>query len=759
MPSRLVKEDYPVWPFPISRPYTGPVLGNTTVGLMLWGSGAGTLELSLCRADFWSRRGGAEWHEGQSYAAIRKVLEAHDAEGLRRIFPQGGEEPTLLPFGHLALRLPKGAVAESATLDVRKATLRVTVRTKTRARKTFTIVVDWPTGTVVLALPAGLALEVVPVAAWHNEGVADQFRAHGAEAPLEAPDGFVQTLPQDPAGALAIARSASGREVFAASLLAQETDAATILAKARHAAAKAAALGAKALFARTAERWADFWAKTPVLDLPNSVLQRSYEYGMYKFGAYSSGEPGSTPCTLQGPWYDDYAFPPWSGDYHFNINVQECYWPAIRGNHLDHLKPLFKMVGRWTERLRWNAKVFVGIDDGLMLSHAVDDTGKAITTAFWTGMMDHGSTMWVADILWQYYRFGGDKAFLRTYSMPFFQGAFNVFYQMLDHEKDGSLSLPVGPSPEYRGAALDAWGRNASFQLAAAHRLAENLVDAAAVLGVKADPRWTEVLEKLPKAALVPHPDRWAPEPRQSIALWEGLTLEGSHRHHSHMASIFPFDTIDCESPEWHGIVDCTFRHWYSVGMSGWSGWCVPWASILHTRVGNAEMAEFLLEMWERLYTNEGHGTLHNPDFAGLALMGVGGTDGPHYETEREIHREIMQLDAGGSCVEAVFEMLLHDRRGVNCLFRGAPKRWRDVSFRGILAPGGVLVSAARKGGEVTKIELRAQDRATVFRLANPWPGCSAAVRRESGVERLCGDVLDISLAPGETIRLKVSPS
>ena len=410
------------------------------------------------------------------------------------------------------------------------------------------------------------------------------------------------------------------------------------------------------------------------------------------------------------------------------------------------------MLGRWTARLRENARLFAGIDDGITLAHAVDDTGKAITGGFWTGKIDHGSTMWVADLLWQYFRFGGDTAFLRSTAMPFMKGAFNVLYRMLDRDADGTLSLPVGPSPEYRGAGLDAWGRNSSFELAAAHRLAENLRDAAAVLDEPQDPRWAEVLERLPKAALVSHG-----KGRLGIGLWEGLTLEGSHRHHSHMAAIFPFDTIDCEAPEWREIVDVTFRHWYWVGKSGWSGWCVPWASILHTRVGNAEMAELLLETWERLFTNEGHGTLHDPHVAGLSLLGQGGVKRPKFESPDDRHREIMQLDAGGSSVEAIFEMLLHDRRGVCHLFRGAPSRWRDVSFRGILAPGGVLVSAARRNGMVGRVTLRRNGdvRGVDFLLANPWPGHQAVVARAGGVrETLTGDVLSIELRTGERISI-----
>ena len=41
------------------------------------------------------------------------------------------------------------------------------------------------------------------------------------------------------------------------------------------------------------------------------------------------------------------------------------------------------------------------------------------------------------------------------------------------------------------------------------------------------------------------------------IGLWDGLELEKSHRHHSHLAGLYPFDTLDINDKEWR---DCPFR-------------------------------------------------------------------------------------------------------------------------------------------------------------------------------------------------------
>jgi hypothetical protein len=106
------------------------------------------------------------------------------------------------------------------------------------------------------------------------------------------------------------------------------------------------------------------------------------------------------------------------------------------------------------------------------------------------------------------------------------KGAMRVYRKMMEEYK-GRLSIPVAPSPEWAGASVKgAVGRDSSFQLAAAHRLAHDLVDAAEMLGEKADPVWRDIIARLP--VFTSH--------SYGIELFEGQRLTESHRHHSHMA-------------------------------------------------------------------------------------------------------------------------------------------------------------------------------------------------------------------------------
>jgi hypothetical protein len=70
------------------------------------------------------------------------------------------------------------------------------------------------------------------------------------------------------------------------------------------------------------------------------------------------------------------------------------------------------MIWSWRETLRQNARYFVGIDD-VMLPHAVDDR-CVIIGCFWSGTIDHGCTAWVGKMMYDYWRYSGDREFLRN---------------------------------------------------------------------------------------------------------------------------------------------------------------------------------------------------------------------------------------------------------------------------------------------------------------------------------------------------------
>ena len=326
-------------------------------------------------------------------------------------------------------------------------------------------------------------------------------------------------------------------------------------------------------------------------------------------------------------------------------------------------------------------------------------------------MIDHGSTAWVAQMAWLHYRYSMDRTILENYAWPLLKGAFEGYWAMLEKVKDKSgktrFSIPVSVSPEFRGSRMDAWGRDASFQLAALHMLVNILPDAANLMGESADPRWNEVAENLPQYTLIygPRTLEWPEYESQRIALWEGMDLVESHRHHSHLAAIYPFSTIDPLASEHKNIVENSIYHWRREGPGAWSGWCVPWASILFARTDNPEAAVSYLHLWNQNFTNKGRGTLHNSDFPGITTI-----SGPSWEKHPEIPlREVMQLDAGFGALNAVFELLVQNRQGLIHVLPSLHRDWKNLEFNGILTEGAFLVGATVEDGNIVEVRIKSK--------------------------------------------------
>lgn len=713
------------WNFPLPRTHTGLPLGNGRTGLLIWGSG-NRLCITIGRADLWDHRGGMPWSSEQSYENIRTLLEAGDEQGIRELFrpaqdaPSGApSRPTVLPFGRVEVLLPEGTRLRVARLSLLEGVATV-VAEQGREERTIEILLHPEDDVALIRSPLPLSIRGVP--SWELMREKLEAVSHRAPETFEGdqPGGWFWKLPADP-GVYAAWGETERKLPSDGRTIALAVGRADSSAEARVAAATTiAAADPSAMESETLGWWKRYWRRTARVDLPNRVLQEIHDYGLYLFAGLTN--PSGVPATLQGPWIEEYAFPPWSSDYHFNINVQMCYSPACRAGLAEHLLPLFELVNSWKEQLRENARYFVGVEDGQMLPHAVDDRAMCMGS-FWTGTIDHACTAWVAQMMYDYANYTGDLEFLNSIALPFMGGAFAVYRGMLE-DTGGALSLPVSVSPEYRGASMDAWGRDASFQLAALHRLIENLQSAATLLGLEQQPVWAEVQQRLPQVTLIGDGDE------SRIALWEGTDLEASHRHHSHLGAIAPFDTIDARSPAWASIVERSLRHWIATGMGLWSGWCMSWASQIHSRVGNGNGAEMLLELWRRVFVNEGRASMHDVEVNGLTIIGAppiarASAEAASSESQGAAYNgmmnqaERMQMDGAMGGVAAVQEMLVHERRGTICVFPAIPSGWPSAAFDGMHAPGGFVLSGRWERDEGWQITARAT-RAARLRLLPP---------------------------------------
>jgi hypothetical protein len=691
------------WSFPSTFCHDGMPLGNGNFGTLVWGK-TDSLYFTINRQDYWDHRGGIKFNSEANYENLSKWLLAGNETKLRKVFE--GEKmgndtiprrPSRMPMGRFLLILNDNI--ESGYLNITKASANI------KSQNEISAFVDRNKNILFIKISGEghENVKLIPEPAYNFENVKKYFDKYKIPQPIletEKTSGhWIQKMPNDPT--LIVKWSKESKKnatyIIISSVFENEED-----------------VDLKSMNFEESKQinnqwWNDFWQNSTSISLPEKEIQKIYDLGIYKLA--SATAVNAPAITLQGPWVEAYKMPPWSSDYHFNINVQECYWPALPSNNPQLMQPLIKMLYSWFPVLEENAKSFIGIDDGMMLPHAVDDRGKAMG-GFWPGFIDHGSTAWMCQIFYDYYLHTQSKDFLSDTLYPLMKGTMNVYEQMLEKEDD-NWALPIGVSPEIGGSSMNAWGKNSSFQLAVIHWLLEALITSVDELNINEEKfdLWVDIKNGLPLCSIEKGEKEYQKIAwdgkiyktvlQKQINLFEDRPPLSSHRHHSHIAGLYPFDIFDLDNPEQKKLVKNTMKQLVENGYSWWTGWSMPWASILWSRMDNGEGAALMLDAYQRMYTTRGNASTHDALHDGFSLM-----------RNRD---EVMQLEASLASSAAVLEMLVHTQNGITKVFPALPTKWTNVSFEGISIPGGALLSAELYNGKLARLSIYFKNEADII--------------------------------------------
>jgi alpha-L-fucosidase 2 len=603
--------------FPTNTPHAGIPLGNGNLGVLAWADGDG-FNLTLNRQDYWNHRGRIVWGEAVSYRKLLERILAGESqrylpEFIRRE-PEDCPHPCRMPLGRAAVRL--GAAPGDSRLDPATGVGWL--------NGTHPLVVD-PQAPLLHLRCEAADFRMLP--AFGAEVVA-YWRRHSIPQPQEFSRDGISGWTQ---GAVferticAAARRAGGQLVVTVVYGKNHDDAVRAAVESLD-----AAPSFEEAMRRSACFYSDWWSKVPEVKLEDARMRRAWEYAMFKVAGMC--RPGTPPPTLQGPWVEDDRLAPWQSDYHFNINVQMAHWPLLQAGHPEQYEPLIRQMREWMPRMREYARVFAGVQEGVMLPHGANDRG-GLADISWKHQFDAGSAPWIALMLWEYFRYTGDRDTLAGVVYPMLAGSMRVYAAMV--EQSPGQDCLYGPSPEFVPPGKPVWFRNPSFHLAFVHKLVPVIEQAAKELGIQ-EPglsAWRRLTEILPRAAVVDG----------EIAIGEGQPLTESHRHHSHLAGLYPCEILDPAGAD-HRLLDHTFWKWIKTGMGEWVGWSMPWAARLWLRMGEPQAAAFCLEQCVRFFMHENYFGTHNAFRRGFTSWIA---PQPPY---------IMQLDVTAGFASAVME-------------------------------------------------------------------------------------------------------
>ena len=463
--------------------------------------------------------------------------------------------------------------------------------------------------------------------------------------------------------------------------------------------------------------------------------KRQLENMLFQYGRYltiaSSREDSQLPSNLQGVW-NSLTNPPWSSDYHMNVNLQMNYWPTYSTNLSECALPLIDYVDSLREPGRVTAKVYAGVEskdgeaNGFMAHTQNTPFGWTCPGWAFSWGWSPAAVPWILQNCWEYYEFTGDTEFMEENIYPMLKEESTFYNQILTEDKDGKLVSSPSYSPEH-----GPYTAGNTYEHTLIWQLYEDAAKAAEVLGQDTElaAKWKENQSKL-KGPIEIGDDgqikEWYEETTLDSMKPQGADPAG-HRHLSHMLGLFPGDLI-AQKEEWLQAAKVSMDY-RTDNSTGWG---------MGQRINT----------WARLGEgNKAHELIQNL-FKGGIYPNLWDTHAP------------FQIDGNFGYTSGVSEMLLQSNMGYLNLLPAIPDVWADGSVDGLIARGNFEVDMDWAKTSLTKAEILSKNGGE---CEIGYPGIAKAKIVDSKgaevtVEKVSEDRIKFNTTKGETYTMTEIP-
>ncbi len=431
-----------------------------------------------------------------------------------------------------------------------------------------------------------------------------------------------------------------------------------------------------------------------IIEIPTDVLLEKYksdeadkneklllEEMYFNYGRYlliSSSRGDTLPANLQGVWNNTNT-PPWSSDYHINVNLQMNYWPAYVTNLAQTAIPLIDYMeslrapGRVTAAEYFNIVSDEENPENGWIAHT-QSTPFGWTCPGWDFYWGWScaAVAWLCQNIWEYYEFTGDKELLGEKIYPIMRESARFYLQWLiyDQKQDRMVSSP-SYSPEHGPVTI-----GNTYEQSLIQQFLSDFIEASKVLEL--DEELREKAEEI-KPKLNPYHvgirgqlKEWFEEDTDGFDTSE---IQPNHRHISHLLGLYPGKAISQSTPELLRAAVVTLNERGDES----TGWARAYKLNLWARTGDGNRAYKLL-----------NGLISGSTFPNLW----------------DVHPPF-QIDGNFGGTAGIAEMLIQSHEGYIHILPSLPFAWKGHgSFSGLCARGGFEVSCEWSDGEIERIEI-----------------------------------------------------
>ncbi|MGI6264127.1 MAG: glycosyl hydrolase family 95 catalytic domain-containing protein [Acutalibacteraceae bacterium] len=406
----------------------------------------------------------------------------------------------------------------------------------------------------------------------------------------------------------------------------------------------------------------------------------------FQFGRYlliASSRAGSLPANLQGIWADSLT-PPWSADYHTNINLQMNYWLAEQTNLAECHIPVIEYVAAQMKYGKVIARQYYCDRNGdpvrgWTFHHENNIWGNSAPGESGASYAPE-SAAWACQDIWEYYQFNQDKQFLADNYEVLLGAALFWVDNLVEDATDGTLVASPSYSPEHGPFTL-----GATFVQAVVWEIFNEVIQASEIL----DKPSAEVDEIKAAQAKLSGPKigvngqfmEWKYETSQDVS------GDGQHRHTNHLYPLHPGNQIVAGRSEEEDAFVEAMKQTLNTRTDNGTGWSKAWK----------------INFWARTRVGDRTHKVVSSLLGGLT------PDGSTYSTADNLFdmHAPFQIDGNFGATAGMAEMLLQSQGDAVELLPALPQAWNSGTATGLKARGNVEVDMQWSHGLIGTAVLR----------------------------------------------------